>query len=433
MQFIKKYDLLIAFYVALSFMFYKLFLGEFIYLLIFMIILYTVILIYYFNENILIGFLLILYALQNGNASKYQAIDIGFMRMDFFDLLIMWLIIILIFKMNKKNKINVKVKKVISYTFIYIFFYLIIGMINKNSLFDILYDFRTNFYLITIFYISLLCKRNEIEKWIIISGVIQSIVFLLIVLNSSDLVSGNFYRNVSYNLFLSYLSFCLALIKDIKIKSIVVVLNSFAILISQTRTIIIPMILFFIIYSLNNTKKLKVKNIILLFFIVLVSSYLIKITNFSTVLYNRFNTQNVLGEESTLNLRINSILLNKNLISGLSIIIGNGMGTKLKYYPVYNYISEVNDLEMLIPSLFYKYGMISVLLSIIILLVPLKKLKNQKNNEDKLLIFSFYCMLVGGLISGLSGYQGYFYLGIYLGLMFNLNKSKEVFYYDNCN
>lgn len=405
--------------------------GKYAFILAFVGVIIMLLFFYYFSAEKLKALLLILYGVQNANASKYQAIDFGFMRLDYFDLAIVMLIIIILIKMNpyKSNK-----GKILLWSFsIFVLYYWIIGLINKNQLFNVLMDTRSIFYFFAAFNIFIFTSKQKSEKYVVVAGFIQSLAFIYTILKNSDIANAIFFRDASYNLFLSYLSFCIALIRNIKYKNIVIFVNTLAILISQTRTVIIPLIVFSLVFGIYNLKKLNIRKLLTVPLIIFVIFFFLKSTQFYEILINRFSPENVTGEGNTLSLRIDSVFLNKDLIDFLVFITGKGMGTTFKYYPMYGVISEANELEMFLPNIFYKYGIVLVIYVIYILIMPIKKLLKKDNISNKLFILSFYCMLIGGMISGLSGYQGFFYLGIYLGLIFNYNNSAEVKVYDNCN
>ncbi|MFT8342189.1 MAG: hypothetical protein ABF652_12255 [Clostridium beijerinckii] len=370
--------------------------------------------------------LFIIIAIQNNKFSLLQAIDLGFMRLDILDISTILCLFMLFFKAFNQRKI--KVDKLLLYIFFYIIYGIIFGIINSYDTFSLFMDMRSVIYLIVSY---LVFKQIEINKYkmikiIKISALINSLYYIYsIVLKSSEL--GVLSREVSFNLFIGTLFLGIVLSDESSINLsdiIIIILVLISGILSQQRTVIIPDVLVIIIYVFKKICRVKnffntILTIICIFIIGVLVMFVLKKYNIDQIIYNRFNRDNFLGQESTLNLRVDSFKLYLSNSNLYNVVLGSGLGSTTNYYSVFGIIDVTHDFEMLLANYIFKYGIIGTVLFVIFFITVVRRSfeKDQENSFRKNLSITLVMILVGGFISGLAGYTGQLFLGIVLGIV----------------
>lgn len=380
-------------------------------------------------ERILFCVLLISCSIQNKSFSSIATIDLGFLRMDILDMLIIISIILLLIIFIMKRRIEFKFNIIDIYLSIYLIFLLIIGVIKGHSIFNIFLDIRVLIYLLggyLIFKNSSL-SNEYITNLLIISGLINSVYYIVnFMVGYSS--TGLYIRDVSFNLFIGTLAIGIIVFYKNKqnfLDNVIILLVLLAAIISQQRTIIIPNIVILILYIIKIIKNKRINiitKICLLNLIVILGCILFSIIidlNFKDTILNRFSFENFLGKESTLWMRTESINATFNELNFLDKCIGTGLGSIVIYYPLYRVLVTTDALEMFFFNYLYKYGIIGT--TIIVLFFASKIFKNRlsikTNSFSTTLVKSLFLILIGGFISGLERYQGQFLIGMILGLI----------------
>lgn len=197
-----------------------------------------------------------------------------------------------------------------------------------------------------------------------------------------------------------------------------------AIFTSQTRTLIVPLIILMIMFfvSLLYSSKIKMKYKIFILIIALLSFYVFMFSNLTEVGFNRFISSES-NEESTLDLRIDSMLYNFSTMIGVEWVLGGGFGREILYYSNFNGVLMFNyDLELYIGEYLVKYGVLgTILLNLIYIIIILKSYKD----IDKKFMIGIIILLGALNISGLGGYQGQLFFGLVLGIIGNKRVWRE--------
>lgn len=319
------------------------------------------------------------------------------------------------------------------FSFGFVLYSIIVFLLSIYRGYDVRYvlaDFRN--FLFFIFSYSLFRNKLVLPHYVLkvapFWGLVNSLVFLV----NLGILSGNYGRELSTSLWISLFAINAILYYDYRLisekkKKLIKVFNLISlivgiitILLSQTRTYIIPLIVMMLIYLLISIKKKSLKSIfvLLLFFIpVFYIAVNIPIEDFIDILLIRMG--GILSNESTLMLRINNSLEQLSNMDFIDLILGRGFGERI-YVVTYNGLTRpTSDLEMLIPNQILELGIIAVTALYISLMYNLKA-TNQFNRQLKI---AFFSMFLGGIISGFVGMIGSIVFGFIIGL--SSNNSRE--------
>lgn len=361
------------------------------------------------DNNFLIFLIYILFSLQNSFFDDIFPI----LGMDLFSLLLtIFLIGYFIYSILYKN---LKIDKLMLIFIMLIIYKIIISLIYNYQLKAILIDLRVTLYFFISYSIfkSITINKESIIKIIKIGGLINSIIFLYFMI---DLMKqqGIGARNVSINLYISLL--CLGVILFLDKKNIrnfknllVSTLNVIAIILSQQRTIIIPLIILISIFIVVNF-KINLKSFasyVIMIIIIAISIKILDNIGILELVKNRFSKDLFIGENSTLSARGNATkeaLLN---IKVIDMFFGTGFGNKY------------NDLELLFSNYLIKYGIIGSVLIVYELLNRIYIVLKSSNIFKKKITFILSIIFIGGVISGLGGNSGQMLLGIIFGIISN--------------
>lgn len=377
------------------------------------------------NEKKLDAFLIVIlflsFSLQNKTTLNITVLTIGSIWLNIFDAVILMFISLLLFRF-----VYIKRRKLVLYewTLIGLFFiFLLVGILNGNQLGNIMYNARTFLYLILFLFITKNFKGDRIFffKLFSICSLLTSTIFFYTFFSMPDFM--NFPRLIHFNftLVLIYIAFSIFLFSKENV-TIYTVLNIFygsvAIFLTQTRTLIIPLVVLLLIFAFlnffNKTNTIKAKVLIVIF--ITLSLIILLSTSLSETLTNRFESIS-LDKESTLDLRINSFNYNYETMFISEKFLGKGLGGEIEYFSGFNNITlETYSLELYFGEIFVKYGFIGLILlnAIFSYIVYYNRRK-----LPKAFIVSIIVILASLSISGLSGTTGFAFLGIILGLIAN--------------
>ena len=148
----------------------------------------------------------------------------------------------------------------------------------------------------------------------------------------------------------------------------------------------------------------------------LLSMYIFVFSDISEIGFSRFLSGDG-NQESTLDLRIGSMMYNFSNMLGIEWILGGGFGREVLYYSNFSRILMFNyDLELYLAEYIVKYG---VLGTVLLNFIYIKILLTNYRYINKKIILGIFIVLGSLSISGLSGYQGHLYLGVVLGIFSN--------------
>lgn len=333
--------------------------------------------------------------------------------MDLFSLLLSVILIIYFFLLLIKKEI--KIDYFLLFFFILTIYKLLLGFIIIKNIGSILIDLRPTIYLFMTYFIFKNIKSdiNMLINVIKIGGLANSIIFLYFMNNLiNDYGIGA--RNVSINLYISLLSLSIILLfKNKKTNTIIdffiVFINILSILLSQQRTVIIPLSIIIGIFIIKNI-KISLKSLMLIIFIVIGITTIFRIMDNIGILdlvKNRFSPDLFSGENSTLTVRKITVVRALKENPWINYIFGCGFG--------YKYC----DLEMLIPNYIIKYGVVSSIVILWNIYLGFIKYYMRYNYFQKVLLHVLLIILIGGIISGLGGVTGQMLLGFIFGILNN--------------
>lgn len=367
--------------------------------------------------------LLISFSLQNKTILNVTVIKLGGMWLNIFDLVIVSCMVVLLFRFSYMYKRGFsKIDLMLIGCFI---FFLLMGIARQNEFASIVYNARALFYLIIMFWITKNFKANEMFFYKMLSSCafLCSSIYFFAFLGSSNVSNNEYDRLVTFNLqiILLYIAFSIYFLiyKRISIVNVLnIIYGSIAIFTTQTRTLIIPvlfMLLFLILYGVLSRKsnfKIKISLVCASAFLF----YFFVFSGFNELILNRF-INFYSGDESTLDLRLDSAIYNYNTMTVVEKLVGGGFGREISYYTSFNnYVTDTYSLELYLGEYIIKYGFIGTLLlnSIFFNLV----LKGIRFYGFRVMVL-FLILLFSLSISGLSGYTGQLFLGMVLGIFSN--------------
>ena len=356
-------------------------------------------------------------SIQNSLLLKYKIV--GLELTDLAIVLCELILLLYIIINTKNNKIGIG----LVYVLIFTLFHVIFAFGTGGTWFNIIRDVRNIIFLYLSYYIfkRLYINTKEIKKIFIICGLLNSIVYLIVMKSITT-------RNISVILWISVISTVIILLDKDKYPFwyyIIVIINIIVIMISQTRTLIIPIGVTFAILLYRYAKTiqlLKTILIVLLLCITLYISYKIGILN---LVIARFNNIEFSNGNNTLSLRIMSVKLNFKNFSIYNWFFGKGIGKEIPYYHNFwgdDILMVGTDLEMLFPNYVMKFGIIPTGLVICNVIKQIKhSIDISKNNDSKLFFIILVVIFSGGMISGLVGPEASVIIGSIVGLICNKN------------
>jgi hypothetical protein len=197
-------------------------------------------------------------------------------------------------------------------------------------------------------------------------------------------------------------------------------------MLSQTRTMVIPILVAGVVLLVRFIKQMKFHKIISLSIIALAVVFILKRLGIYEVVLKRFASENIVGSHSTLTLRIDSVIYNFSDFSIVNWLFGSGFGREIMYYRNFwgkDMLATGTDLEMFIPNYIMKMGLIVFLIMISFVISKLWKCnKIQKSNFHKLILIIMFSILSGGFISGLVGPES----SVILGMLFGFSSNKNI-------
>lgn len=298
--------------------------------------------------------------------------------------------------------------------------WLVIGTLSASSFSEVFVSFRIYLYLFLGYFIfnKMYIDRNTFVNAVSISGLTGSFIYLgFYFANVSTSQAGYTFRDVSLNLYWAFLAVSFSLFEKEYISSLIkrglsIGVCTFVIIISQQRSIIIPLVIIYIWYFIS-CLRFDIKKIVSLFFIIAILyfgyRYIITLDNFWTVLQRRFSAELFTGEQSTLSYRFTAMTDQFHDMNILSWIVGFGFGGS-------------KELEMWIPNYLVRFGIVGTFVVFNIFYrgyfklarVMLKK-KDQYYSKMALILI---IMTLGGVLTGYSFESGQLLIGIISGYLF---------------
>lgn len=374
-------------------------------------------------DVLLYGILISAFSLQNKTILNFTVIKIGGIWLNFFDAIIIFCIVTLFFRFAYIQRRGfTKVDWILIGLFLFFF---LMGVARQNELGNIFYNARAFFYLITMYWITKNFRGNAtfFYKVLGLCSFLCSSIYFYTFFTNSRIIDGEFTRFVTFNfqIVLLYMSFSIYLLKSSNLSvsnTINIFYGALAIFTTQTRTLMIPAaftILVLICYGMlsqGSNVKLRLSLGILLSIL----CYFLLFTKINELIFERFTNFDS-ADQSTLDLRIDSIVYNYSTMNVFEKLWGGGFGREISYFSTFsNYLSDTYSLELYLGEYIVKYGIIGTLiLNVLFLSIMLKN----RSFITKGFLLTLFVGIISLSISGLSGYTGQFFLGIVLGLLSN--------------
>lgn len=309
----------------------------------------------------------------------------------------------------------------------YIIFLSLYGWICGSSLYNVIRDIRNYVFLIFSYVIfsQIGTSWHTVEPIFIYSGLINSIVYIF---------ASSFFsiRDVSTILLVSVVS-CTMIMLSRSPQPLhyyfIAALNIVVIFASQTRTLIIPVLVCLALIILRNLSQLRVGKILLIVFSSLIVLYILQYFGLLEYVIERFQRDNIVGETSTLTLRIESALLNFKKMSFFDWLFGVGFGKEIQYYHNFwgsDMMAISTNLEMFVPNYIMKLGLVGFgVMTVWVVCRICISFKVNYSHYKKNTLLVVICVFSGGFISGLCGPEASIILGTLFGLSCNNNIYSE--------
>lgn len=322
-----------------------------------------------------------------------------------------------------KNDRSVKCSKYIFTTVGFTLVELIFSMLKDYQFRYILPDIR-NFLFMAFAYEIFRSNQTEVEYVLSIIpswGLINSLVSLA----TFGFFTNNYSREIYTPLWISVFSIAYILFgssqKNKAINYVIATINMITIILSQTRSYIIPVLIMFILYGIIAVKNQKFTQIILAGVIIGICILFLQNNGFYDMIIKRmtgsFNT------ESTVWLRFEN---SSNHIASMSLldwIIGRGFGERFNVIQYDGTLRECSDLEMFVPNQLTEWGIIAFVLTYFVYIRNI--VKSGLIRKSTALLMPCLVILIGGFVSGLVGMIGSVVLGIIIGMLSNPTGNKE--------
>ena len=354
-------------------------------------------------------------AIQNEFFLNYKILGL-----EFCDIAILFSGIFLIILYNKSYKLE----RYVILSFLYILMIAIISYLSLGtSSFNVFRDIRNFVFLLFSFMIFSQTKieKTFLKKMFITCGVINSFTYLLFS-ESIDV------RNITVIIWISAISFMVILLDKEKKPFYyygIAIFNLVIIMLSQTRTVLIPVIFTFVILIFRYVRKFKIQKLIIYGIMIFTVFLMLYELGLIDTILKRFELENVFGLNSTLTLRTDSVKYNFSGFSIFNWLFGTGFGKEILYYHNFGgeYMLAVGtDLEMLVPNYIMKLGIIPFIIMIGFIAKRITMRRHiQKSEFHKLISIVLIGLLSGGMISGLVGPEASVIIGALFGLTCNIN------------
>lgn len=305
-----------------------------------------------------------------------------------------------------------------------------LGSFFTSSITEVFVSFRIYLYLFLGYFIfeNLNIDRSTFANAVSTSGLLGALIYLgFYFANVGTSQAGYTFRDVSLNLYWAFLSVSFSLFEKEYISSIIkrglcICICSFVIIISQQRSIIIPLAIIFVWYFISclrfDTKKI-VSLIIILVAAYFGYKYIITLDNFWTVLQRRFSAELFTGEQSTLSYRFVAMTNQFRDMNIVSWIIGFGFGGS-------------KELEMWIPNYLVRFGIVGTIMVFSIFyrgyFYLAKVFLSDNNGYYRKMAIILVVMSIGGFLTGYTFESGQLLIGIVSGYLFRsiTNDSLEL-------
>lgn len=298
--------------------------------------------------------------------------------------------------------------------------WLVLGSFFTSSITEVFVSFRIYLYLFLGYYIfkNLNIDRNTFANAVSTSGLLGSLIYLgFYFANVGTSQAGYTFRDVSLNLYWAFLSVSFSLFEKEYLSSVIkrglcIFICSFVIIISQQRSIIIPLAIIFVWYFISclrfDTRKI-VSLIVILIAAYFGYKYIITLDNFWTVLQRRFSAELFTGEQSTLSYRFIAMTNQFRDMNIVSWIIGFGFGGS-------------KELEMWIPNYLVRFGIVGTIMVFIIFyrgyFCVAKVFLSDNNGYYRKMAIILVVMSIGGFLTGYTFESGQLLIGIVSGYLF---------------
>lgn len=298
--------------------------------------------------------------------------------------------------------------------------WLILGALFTSSITEVFVSFRIYLYLFLGYFIfeKLNIDRNTFVNAVSTSGLLGSLIYLgFYFANAGTSQAGYTFRDVSLNLYWAFLAVSFSLFEKEYISSIIkrglcICICSFVIIISQQRSIIIPLAIIYVWYFIS-CLQFDIKKIVSLIVIVIAAyfgyKYIITLGNFWTVLQRRFSAELFTGEQSTLSYRFVAMANQFRDMNIVSWIIGFGFGGS-------------KELEMWIPNYLVRFGIVGTIIVFSIFYRGYfwlaKVFLSENNGYYRKMAIILAVMSIGGFLTGYTFESGQLLIGIVSGYLF---------------
>ncbi len=268
-------------------------------------------------------------------------------------------------------------------------------------------------------------KNEKTDVEYILSIVpVWSLINSLIALGSFGFFNNAYSREIYTPLWISVFSIGCILFKKEQNNGIVryciAVINLITIVLSQTRSYIIPVLIMFVLYGVFAIKDGKKFQVILVAAVIFVCILFLKQNGYYEMIVNRMTGS--FGTESTMWLRFENSINRIKSMNLLDWIVGKGFGERFYVIQYDRTLRECSDLEMFIPNQLVKWG--SIFFASIYSIFIMNIIRSGLKQKPKALLVSAAVILVGGFISGLTGMIGSVILGIIFGMLANHTRNN---------
>ena len=297
----------------------------------------------------------------------------------------------------------------------------IAGLLNYSSVKDFAWSMRIYLYLFLGYFIgkSLVISKRTLSKGVCLAGILSGGLYMFFyLLNSQSSTAGFTFRNVSFNLYWCLLAIAFTLLLSSYVpgllKILVILICPLTVIISQQRTLIIPLGLIIVWFVFRNL-KVNIKSIILLAFFLLVCVvgyiWLSELDNFLEVLLRRFTFDYFFGKNSTLGIRIDTMRDAFSQLNPAELFFGSGFGA-------------IEELETWVPNYLVRFGFLGTIALFLIYYDGYAALywagRFNKRSFYRTLFWICISLSVGGFISGYSYEHGQLMIGLLSGLAYRM-------------
>lgn len=310
--------------------------------------------------------------------------------------------------------------KLSRYTFFVVFFLVLsfVYSISRDYQFRyILPDIRNTIYMVLAFNIfrSKQTDLSFIIDKLPIFGLINSIIILL----NTGFFAGDFSRDIFSSLWYPILGIACVLFEKEKrntlIKYISLVFGMIAVLISQTRSLIIPLIAMLMIYAVIAIKERNPLKTLIVVALVGICIFVLTNQGYMNMLLQRL--EGTLDEESTMWLRFDNAKAHIRKMTFREKLIGEGFGKRFFVVEYDGDLRETLDLEMFFFNQLSEWGIIALCANYFYYIRTM--IKNKITRKPLSILVGSVVVLIGGFVSGLVGSAASIVLGMVFGMLSN--------------